>query len=282
MAKQMWRMRYSGHLGLRGPDTPLFRQSVGSADPLLQIDFLAGLGFAGVQDGFIKLRPAAEQARIGAALAHHGLAMGSFTNNPGHWNTPLWSRSDEEARALLRADFDASIAMAALTGAKTANCVTGLDPDRSPALQRAGMIENLKALADEAAAHGMTLGIEPVAQGWIPGLLIDRLDDALAVINGVNHPAVRLIFDFGHIQMSEGNAEAELNRVWDYVGAIQLADSPGRIDLGAGTLDWPSIFKSIRARNWSGLLEIEHMPMDETAEGEARLLSRLSAIDHSL
>jgi hydroxypyruvate isomerase len=63
-----WTMRYAPHIGLTSPDTPLFRHMIGSADPVEQIRFIADQGFARVEDNFLKLRPAAEQERIGRAL----------------------------------------------------------------------------------------------------------------------------------------------------------------------------------------------------------------------
>jgi hydroxypyruvate isomerase len=81
-----WTMRYAPHLGLTSPDTPLFRHMVGSADPVEQIRFSADQGFAGIEDNFLKLRPAAEQERMGAALARAGLEMGCFVNNVESWN----------------------------------------------------------------------------------------------------------------------------------------------------------------------------------------------------
>ena len=50
----------------------------------------------------------------------------------------------------------------------------------------------------------------------------------------------------------------------------------------AGELNWPTILQTIRNRGWSGLIEIEHMPVEETAAGERRLIERLRAIDAAL
>ena len=76
-----WKLRYAPHIGLTSPDTPLFRHTAASADPVEQIRFVAGQGFAGIEDNFLKLRPTAEQGRIGVALAQAGLEMGCFVNN---------------------------------------------------------------------------------------------------------------------------------------------------------------------------------------------------------
>ncbi len=58
-----WSLNYAPHLGLTAPDAPMFRESARSADPVDQIRFLHGLGFAGIEDHSVKLRPPAMQAR---------------------------------------------------------------------------------------------------------------------------------------------------------------------------------------------------------------------------
>lgn len=277
-----WTLRYAAHLGLRGPDLPLFRHSAGSADPRAQIAFIAGIGFAGVQDNFLKRRPVDEQEGIGRALAQHGLAMGSFNNNPAHWNQPLWCDESKTARTILAAELESSIAAAARTGARYLTCVTGDPGGTSPDAHRAAlmaMARNLRRLADRAADAGLVFCVEPVAAAWIPGLLVATLADALAVIGEAAHPAVRLLFDVAHIQTSDGDAFGQLRTHWDTVALVQAADTPGRRDIGSGTLDWPGILGWLREKGYTGLVEIEHQPLEEGAAGEQSLLERLRAVD---
>lgn len=282
MTATSWQMRYTAHLGLRGTDTPQFRHSARSIDPIDQLRFIADQGLAGAQDNFLKMRPVAEQERIGAELARLGLAMGSFTNNPRHWNLPLWSSADADARAVLRRDLDDSIEAARRVGGRIATCVTGLAPGIPRWRQRAAMVENLKALADQAAYGNIVLCVEPVAASHIPGLLLDHIADAVQVVRTVDHPAVRLLFDFGHVQAADDDVLGHFERSRHWIGAIQVADTPGRIDLGAGELDWPRLLRAIRASGWHDLIELEHMPARDSAQGEAQLLQRLRAIDDSL
>lgn len=283
-SRPRWKLRYAGHLGLRGPDLPLFRHSAASVDPVDQIAFLARLGFAGVQDNFLKLRPVAEQLRIGRALADHGLAMGSFNNNPAHWNQPLWCDESDAARAILAAELDGSIAAAARTGGRHLTCVTGDPGSRNPEAHHAAlsaMARNLRRLADRASDAGLVFCVEPVAAAWIPGLLVATLDDALTVIREAAHPAVRLLFDVAHIETSDGEAFARLRVHRETVALVQAADTPGRRDLGSGSLDWAAILAWLHAEGHDGLVEIEHQPLEDSAAGEEALLERLRVADGS-
>jgi len=274
-----WKLRYAGHLGLRGPGSaPLFAHGA-AVDPLDQIAYLADLGFAGVQDLYMKLRPAEEVARMAGRAAARGLGFGSFNAAPLHWDKPLWSSTDAAARQTLSREFEHTAALAAATGSGLAICVTGLDSSRPRAAQIAGMIENLRRLAEPAEREGVCLLVEPVAAAFLPGLLVDRLADAEAIVRAVDSPAVRLLFDIAHVQTSEGEVLPGLAACWDVVGAVQAADTPGRIDIGAGELDWPAILTEIFSRGYAGLIEIEHEPMVPGAAGEQQLLERLRGVE---
>jgi hydroxypyruvate isomerase len=277
-----WKMRYATHLGLLAPDAPMFRHSARSSDVEDQVAFLAEIGFAGVQDNFLKLRSVAEQERLGRALERHALAMGSFNNNPLSWDQPLWSSIDDAARAQLANDFAESIEVARRTGAKSAVIVTGRDSSRSASAQLAAVADNLRRLADSAERAGLSLYVEPVASAWFPQLLVNRLADAIAIVDAVDRAAVRLQFDVAHVEIEDGDAFARLRDCWGRVGLVQVADVPDRVDLGAGTLDWPAMLRWIRAQRYEGLIEIEHEPLEPEALGERRLLERLRSIDDAI
>src|SRR3546814_15852775 len=93
-----WKLRYAPNLGLNSTDTPLFRHLVGSLDPIDHIAFAYEQGFAGIEDNFLKLRPEADQRRIGLELASRGLEMGCFFKHVRSWTTPLLSSSDKAER----------------------------------------------------------------------------------------------------------------------------------------------------------------------------------------
>jgi hydroxypyruvate isomerase len=151
--------------------------------------------------------------------------MGSFNNNPLSWI----SRSELERRcrgAQLANDFAESIAAARRTGAKSAVIVTGRDSSRSASAQLAAVADNLRRLADSAERAGLSLYVEPVASARFPQLLVNRLADAIAIVDAVARAAVRLQFDVAHVEIEDGDAFARLRDCWDRVGLVQVADVP--------------------------------------------------------
>lgn len=274
-----WRRRLAGHLGVRAPDRPLFRALAGSGDPLRQVELLAELGFGGVFDNYLVLRPPAEQTAIGEAAARRGLRIGSFVHDPLAWNRPTWSQAGEAARAALGDALDQSLEAAARSGSRTINCVTGRDPGGDDKAQLATMAENLRWAADRAAAQGVTLCIEATHPAFAPGLLIERLDDALELVERIDHPHVRLNLDVGHVALHGDDIVGAIRTAAGWIGMVQLADTPGRVEPGAGALDWAAILEALEVSGYDGLLELELEPAADGEAGERAMLARLSALD---
>lgn len=268
----------AGHLGLSSPDRPMLAHLARSTSPLDQLDALADHGFRAVQDLFLKLRLEAEQAAMAAQMSRRGLALSSFGGDPLHWNQPLWSTEDDAGRDALRASVASSTEIAARFNGGGAVCVAGLDDQRPHQAQLAAMTENLKRHAEQAARSGLTLLVEPIAPSRIPGLLLDRLEDAVDMVRAVAMPSVRLLFDTGHVAMMGHDVPSALASCVQETGLIQFADVPGRVDPGLGQLDWPAILRQIGDQQYRGMIELEFEPADSTSTGGTKMLDRLKAI----
>ncbi|MDX2277096.1 MAG: TIM barrel protein [Hyphomonadaceae bacterium] len=273
-----WRLRWAGHLGLRGPDQPLFRHLAGSGDPVVQIAFLAQLGFAGVSDIGFAVRAPEQQRGIVSALSECGLSFASLTHDPAHWAEPTWS-VEPSARADLAEAVAVTIEAAARVRAHAVTCVTAFDPTRPREAQLDAFTANLVHFAGQAAAAGVVFCVEATAASMFPGMLVNRFSTAVAIVRRVNHPAVRLTFDSGHIAQDGDDVLAAFADNVDMIGAVQLCDAPGRIDPGAGRIPWPALMRAIGESGYAGLIEAEQVAMDDSAGGERALIERLRAID---
>lgn len=270
--------RLAGHLGVLGPDKPLFRHSA-APDPAAQIAFLARHGFAGVADNYLLLRTPQEQARIGQLARQHGLEMASFVHDPLNWNQPTWNITGATARAALAEALEASLAAAGRSGSRTLSVVTGRT-DAPHAEQLRAMAENLRFAADRAATAGVALCVETTHPAFAPGELIERLEDALTVVDMASHPHVRLNFDIGHLALLGEDVLTAIPRCSGKIGMVQAADVPpppaiGRVEPGAGVLNWPAIFTALKKSGYTGLIELELEPAAPGAEGEAALLEQV-------
>ena len=277
-----WKMRYAPSLGLDSVRSPMFLNMVDSVDPIQHIRFIADRGFSGAFDNFLKQRPAEEQNHIGQELARRGLEMGCFIGNIETWNKPSWGLADEGARHQLQQDLLTSVEAARRTGGRCITTLGGVTSAIPLALQLTNMIENLKWLSSIAEDADVVLGVEVTNEWAFPGLLVHNIFDGYQVVKAVNSPAVRLVFDVYHVQAMNGDVIANLDRVWDVIGVIQVADNPGRFEMGTGELNWVNILRHIRNRGYGGLIELEHAVSRPGHAGEEKVLRELRHIDDSV
>ena len=274
-----WHCRIATCLGYPSKDDPLFRTSAGSADPLAQIDYAAGLGLAGVDDPFFLRREPDEQVRMGRALERTRLEFGSVALAAGQAREPLWGQGSDDARDEI--DRRLAIAFEALqrVGGRRITLITGFEPLVPRYVQYGALIDNLRRVVPQLEKAGVTLYVEPTSDLRIPNLLVNELGDGYLVCKAVDSPNVQLVFDTVHVQLAHGNLIENLHAVWDTIGYIQLADNPGRIEPGAGEINFVSFIEAALNLGYRGMFALEHGLSVEGQAGEAAALAYLRAID---
>lgn len=278
-----WALRYASHLGYRSPDTPLFRECVGSDDPVAHVEFAASLGFAGVQYALAVTRSGQEITRVARALARHGLEAGCLLYAPRDILTqPLWGTLESGARELRELHLTRSFAVAQELGARRIAVLSGADPGRPRALQHAALIENLKWAAEKAERASMVLCLENLSRRSLPGMLLEHLAEAYAAVTAVSSPTVRLIFDTSHVQIMDGDVLENLRATWPAIEVIQLADNPGRGEPGSGELNFANILRAVRRQGYAGLVELEHGWTRPGRDAELQGIESLRAMDGAL
>lgn len=271
-------LRFALHLGVASPEQPLYKNLVGSTDPLDHIRFAADLGMTGITDNSLKSRPVHVQEAMGNLLAQLGLTMGSFTNSP--MNTPEFYWADPDS-AYEQAFFDsvaASIAAGKRVGGKdiTMTCLRRDTIDQNIQLQVFG--ERLKRLADSVADADMRIAIEPTSVTRTPFFLVHHIEDALGLMDEHPHPAFRLMFDTGHLHEMHGDIVAAFNTHQSLIDTIQIADVVNRVEPGSGRTDFPAFIKSVCETGFSGLFELEHYQSEDSVAGEQRSIEQLARI----
>ena len=279
-AAMAWQLRYASHLGYRSAQEPLFRASVGSLDPLAHIDYAAKLGLAGMQYALARGRPAEEQAAVGAAMARRGLETGCVIYTGfDNIRRPMWADSGPEARQWLAHELALAFETAERVGSTHVAVLSGIDPSRDADVQRAAFIENLHWAAERATQAGVVLLLELVDRTRLPDMLLHHIADACNVAAAVDSPAVRLIFDTAHVQAMDGDVVRQLEQAWDHVAIVQLADTPGRIEPGAGQIDFAAVLGVLMRRGFRGLVELEFGWSVAEVETEQAFIERLRRLD---
>ncbi len=124
--------------------------------------------------------------------------------------------------------------------------------------------DSLKQLADEAADNDVTLSLMPMrkvfCRDWT---FLHGLDETLAILDRVNHPAVQLAFDVYHLWPEKGLLQ-RLPELVSRIGVVQVSDaSPtgaseyDRVLPGEGILPVAGILKGLIDAGYRGCVDYQ-------------------------
>jgi len=231
---------------------------------------------AAARDGFRAVEYlfpyAFERAEIAQRLADHGLAQVLFNAPPGDFD------AGERGIACLpgrEAEFRRAFVEQALPYASALRCprvhvMAGLAPeDGDPAALRATYIGNLAWAAGQAAGAGIDVLIEPINTRDIPRYVLNRQDDAHAIVAEVGAANLKVQMDLYHCQIVEGDLATKLRRYLPTgrVGHLQIAGVPQRHEPDVGELHHPYLFELIDELGWDGHIGCEYRPRAGTTAG---------------
>ena len=170
-------------------------------------------------------------------------------------------------QALFKKGLEQALGYADGLGARQIHVLAGLVPEERWPEALDVYIENLSWAADVAAKQSVTLLIEPIA---LEGYFLTRPDDAVSVIEAVDHPNLRLMYDIYQAQLTQGAVTDFLEAHLDLIPHIQVAGVPGRNEPdGLGELNWPYLFGLLDAHGYTGWVGAEYDPRGRTEDGLA-------------
>lgn len=258
-------LRFAANLSLMFTEVPF----------LARFERAARAGFRAVEFQFPYEHALAD---LVACQRDTGLECVLFNAPPGD---PAYSERGIAALPGREREFDHGITRA-LEYATALNCprlhvMAGLT---SQGASHAVYVQNLRRAAARAATSGVTLLVEPINQSDIPGYLINRTADALAVIEEAAASNVRLQFDLYHRQRVEGDLAHAIQRYVPLAGHLQIAQAPDRGEPDVGEINYRYLFDCIEAAGYDGWIGCEYKPRGDTEEGlrwRARLGVGISA-----
>jgi hydroxypyruvate isomerase len=113
--------------------------------------------------------------------------------------------------------------------------------------------DTLNRIADLGAEHGVTFMIEnlnlPVDH---PGVPFARIEDTLALVSSIDRPELRLNLDLYHVQIGEGNLISWCKKCQPWIGEIQVADVPGRMEPGTGEINFAGVARALKGMGYGG------------------------------
>jgi hydroxypyruvate isomerase len=247
--------RLAANLGMLFADRPLLER-FGAA---------AAAGFKAVELQF----PYAEAASaVRAEIERHGLTMLGLNTAPGRQGESGLAAvpgREQDFAALVKQSLEYAVAI----GGSAIHCMAGLvPPEQRPAADKV-FVSNLTRAAEQAAAKGITILIEPINPRDRPDYFLTRAEQAADVIDRVGRPNVKLQFDFYHQQIVAGDILRRFEQHLPWIGHVQIAAVPSRAEPDEGEVNYPAILAAVDRLGYAGWVSAEYKPRGRTEDGLA-------------
>ena len=152
-------------------------------------------------------------------------------------------------------------------GVKMLISQVGNDTGESREGQHESIVLGLREAAPIAEEYGITLMIEPL------NVLVDHKGyyltssaEAFGIVREVESPAVKVVFDIYHQQVTEGNIIPNIVNNIDLIAHLHAAGHPGRHELYLGENDYRFIISAVEKAGYVGAIGLEYKPTLDPAE----------------
>jgi len=260
-----FRLKYAPHPGT-------FNEHAGE-DYVDQLKFAADEGFHAWEDNGMARRPVELQEKAAKAMEDLGITMGVFVAHGIVDSAPFAAPKEGEMEAVLKG-MKAAVEVAKRVNATwmtvvPGSFVDGLEWD----YQTANVIDNLRRCAEVFEPHGMVMVLEPL-NAWRdhPGCFLTGIPQAFQICRAVGSPACKILDDFYHQQITEGNLIPNFDLAREEIAYCQVGDNPGRKEPTTGEINYRNIFKHLHATGFDGVIGMEHGSSKPGKEGERALI----------
>ena len=120
--------------------------------------------------------------------------------------------------------------------------------------ERAWAKENLYALAEYAQQYGIVLGLEYLNR--FESYLVTTTDELIQLVDEINHPNCKLMFDSFHANIEEQNMATAIKKMAHRLVHVQLSENDRGI-LGRGHVDFKSILHALDEIGYDGMISVE-------------------------
>ena len=195
------------------------------------------------------------------ALATHGLGVAtslglSFDADVSSDDPEVVARGN----VLLDDALDVSVRIGATHVCGILYSALGKYPRGCTSTGRANAVAAIKRLAKKAAdTSEVVLGLEVVNR--YETNLINTAEQAMAFVNDVDEPNVKVHLDTYHMNIEESSLEAAVVLCGDRLGYVHVGESD-RGALGTGNVDFDALFRGLRRVDYDGPITFESFSGD--------------------
>jgi len=150
--------------------------------------------------------------------------------------------------------------------------------DRSREQQHDALVAALRRAAPIAEDAGVHLILEPLnTRIDHPGNFLETTQEGFAILDEVDSPSVRLLYDMYHSTVMGEDPAVELAGRIHQVRHVHVADAPGRNEPGSGGIDWSRYMRILDELGYEGAIGLEYLPSGATDDTIERARTALNA-----
>ncbi len=261
------------------PEFGIFKAA--SGDSLVdQIKWGYDQGFRAWENTGLKSRSVTDQETISKTVQQLGMEFGQFVGTMTFEHVTFAGR-DVSAREAVLNDIRKSVEIAKRMNTKFVHNVLGMgDPKLPYDFQMANAIDLLKRIAEIYEPHGIVMVMESMNHRTDhPGMFLHTIPQAYALAKAVGSKSVKVLFDFYHVQIEEGNLLKTLDYAYDEIAYYQLADNPGRTEPTSGEINFVNALQYLHNKGYRGFMGLEHRTSKPGKEGALAALNAYRVID---
>ena len=177
-----------------------------------------------------------------------------------------------ENHAAIEEAFRKNIPLAAKAGVPNVITFSGNRAGMSDDEGARNTIAGLNRVKKIAEDHGVTICMELLnSKRDHHDYMCDHTGWGVRVVQEVNSPNVKLLYDIYHMQIMEGDLIATIRENMKWIGHFHTGGVPGRHELdGSQEVQWDGVMRAIADAGFSGYVAHEFVPAGDPMEGLRR------------
>jgi hydroxypyruvate isomerase len=192
--------------------------------------------------------------------AHYGLVCSMGYAGGGEIGSAM-NRIENHAR--IEEGFRKYIPLAAKAGVPNVITFSGNRGGMSDEQGAKNTILGLSRVRKIAEDHGVNICVELLnSKVDHHDYMCDHSAWGVQVVQAVNSPRVKLLYDIYHMQIMEGDLVRTIQKNIDWIGHFHTGGVPGRHELdGMQEVQWDGVMRGIAAMNFHGYVAHEFVPV---------------------
>jgi hydroxypyruvate isomerase len=162
----------------------------------------------------------------------------------------------------IEASFRKYIPLAAKAGVPNVITFSGNRDGLSDEEGARNTVAGLRRVRSIAEDHGVTICMELLnSKVDHPGYMCDHTAWGVRVVEEVDSPRIKLLYDIYHMQIMEGDLIATIRNNRRWLGHFHTGGVPGRHELdGTQEVQWDGVMRAIAATGFTGYVAHEFVP----------------------